>query len=175
MAAGRPIASPLPSLSTSSTAMIRGVASGPYNLYSASYAVASSNVKYGVSADTFADTFKDASGLGATCQPLGTIPPTSTSTTVSSTSTTSTSTSASATATLGIKPIIGAYSFQGCYTEGTGVRALSGASFYDYTAMTLEKCSTLCSGFTYWGVEYGGECLLSLATISILNFDILTS
>jgi hypothetical protein len=56
-----------------------------------------------------------------------------------------------------VKPTIGAYSFQGCYTEGTGVKALTGASFYNYTAMILEMCSTDCAGFTFWGVEYGGE------------------
>lgn len=24
--------------------------------------------------------------------------------------------------------------------------------------MTLEQCASNCSGFKYWGVEYGGEC-----------------
>jgi hypothetical protein len=61
--------------------------------------------------------------------------------------------------TLGIKQTVGSYTFQGCYTEGTNVRALSGEAFYDYTAMTLESCASSCTGFTYWGVEYGGECL----------------
>jgi len=27
--------------------------------------------------------------------------------------------------------------------------------------MTLEECATDCAGFTYFGVEYGGECLLT--------------
>jgi hypothetical protein len=35
---------------------------------------------------------------------------------------------------------------------------LTGASYYNYTAMTLEMCASSCSGFTFWGVEYGGEC-----------------
>lgn len=74
---------------------------------------------------------------------------------------TTTTTSPSATPTLGIKQTVGAYSFIGCYTEATNGRALTGANpLYDYTAMTLEECGTYCSAssFTYFGVEYGGEC-----------------
>ncbi|KAH8590515.1 WSC domain-containing protein [Bisporella sp. PMI_857] len=55
-------------------------------------------------------------------------------------------------------PVVGSYSFQGCYTESTTGRALSGASFYDYVGMTLEICAANCAAFTYFGVEYGGEC-----------------
>ena len=137
--------------------MVQGASFGPYSLYSGSYTItAAVGTKYGAVSDAFADTFKDVSDLGATCQPLGTTVPSSTSTTVSSTST---STSASASATLGIKPVIGAYSFQGCYTEATSVRALTGAAFFPAN-MTLDKCAAACTGFTYWGVEYGQECLL---------------
>jgi len=57
-----------------------------------------------------------------------------------------------------IKQTIGAYTYQGCYTEATHMRALSSASYYNYTGMTLELCFTGCAGSTYWGVEYGGEC-----------------
>ncbi len=60
--------------------------------------------------------------------------------------------------TLAIKEILGSYTYQGCYTEATKARALAGASFYNYTAMTLEMCASSRSAFTYWGVEYGGEC-----------------
>jgi len=42
--------------------------------------------------------------------------------------------------------------------EGTNIRALTGAAFVDYNAMTLEICASNCAGFTWWGVEYGGEC-----------------
>jgi hypothetical protein len=59
--------------------------------------------------------------------------------------------------TLGIKQTVAGYTFQGCYTEATNIRALSSASFFDYTAMTLEACAADCVGFTYFGVEYGGE------------------
>ncbi|KAG9236578.1 heme peroxidase [Amylocarpus encephaloides] len=156
--------------------------------------------KFGVSSGPSADDFKDASSLDSTCVPLGSSDPsstsssstvssttstsstskssmsttstssTSTSESVSTTSTSSTSSSTSATPTLGHKPIVGSYTFQGCYTEGTGMRALTGAVFYDYPAMTLEMCATNCAGFTYWGVEYGGECFCgnSLAPSSTL-------
>ena len=62
------------------------------------------------------------------------------------------------TQTLATKETVGSYTYQGCYTEATKARALTGASFYNYTAMTLEMCASSCSAFTYWGVEYGGEC-----------------
>lgn len=78
---------------------------------------------------------------------------------ISSSSTTSSAPTPSQ--TLAISRIVGKYAFQGCYTEGNGARALSGASFYNYTAMTLEMCAFSCTGFTYWGVEYGGECARS--------------
>ncbi|KAF8862211.1 glyoxal oxidase-like protein [Acephala macrosclerotiorum] len=88
----------------------------------------------------------------------------------SSKSSSASSTSASVSPTLAVKPTIGLYTFAGCYTEGTNVRALSGDAFYDYTAMTLEACAINCAGFTYWGVEYGGECYCgnSLGAGSIL-------
>jgi hypothetical protein len=84
---------------------------------------------------------------------------------VSSLSTTSTvlSTSSSSSllpayTSLSHKPTIGSYYYYGCYQEGTGVRALSGKVTYDYVGMTLESCAASCTGFTFWGVEYGGEC-----------------
>ncbi|KAL5318593.1 hypothetical protein ACEPPN_013656 [Leptodophora sp. 'Broadleaf-Isolate-01'] len=83
----------------------------------------------------------------------------STSTRVSSSSSRVSSTAATASSTvLAIKPVVGAYGFQGCYTEGVGVRALSGATYVDYVGMTLEICASKCAGTTYFGVEYGGEC-----------------
>lgn len=65
----------------------------------------------------------------------------------------SSTTSAVAVQTLGIKPTVGGYSYLGCYTEGTNVRALSQAAFFDYDAMTLEDCAADCVGYTYFGVE----------------------
>jgi hypothetical protein len=144
--AGSPIVSPVPSLVSTTSTMVKGAAIGPYNIYSGSYSYGSSSgLKYGVGSGSFADSFKDATALGTVCSTVGTAIPSSTSS------------SASVVPTLAIKNTVGAYTFQGCYTEATNVRALSSASFYDYTAMTLEKCAADCVGYTYFGVEYGGE------------------
>ena len=171
----RPSGTPVPSLVNATVAMASGASFGPYTLYSATYAIASTvGTKYGVSSGSFADTFKDAGDLGATCAPFGTTAPSNTSSSSSiipttSSSITSTSSSPTSSPTLGVKPTVGAYSFQGCYTEGTNVRALTGASFYNYTAMTLEMCSDDCAGFTFWGVEYGGECMTPKSGLKALT------
>ncbi|KAK4452274.1 putative fungistatic metabolite [Podospora aff. communis PSN243] len=55
------------------------------------------------------------------------------------------------------KPIVGGYAFAGCWTEAVGIRALSAAGFA-YDGMTLETCMGNCTGFDYWGTEYGREC-----------------
>jgi hypothetical protein len=55
---------------------------------------------------------------------------------------------------------VGGCSFVSCYTEGDGVRAFTGASFFNYTdtgGLTVEQCANDCAGFLYFGVEYGGE------------------
>ncbi|KAI4099122.1 MAG: hypothetical protein L6R37_006115 [Teloschistes peruensis] len=49
------------------------------------------------------------------------------------------------------------YNYQGCYTEATSGRALSGSSFFN-DLMTVEKCAASCSAFPLFGVEYGREC-----------------
>jgi hypothetical protein len=45
------------------------------------------------------------------------------------------------------------------------MRALTPGAFFDYTAMTLEECAADCAGYTYFGVEYGGECELTVAVV----------
>lgn len=83
----------------------------------------------------------------------------SSTTSLGSSSSTSLTSSATSTQTApAIKPTIGAYTYKGCYTEATNMRALSVSSNVNYTSMTLENCATFCSGSTMWGVEYGGEC-----------------
>ncbi|KAL8963334.1 MAG: hypothetical protein Q9183_005024, partial [Haloplaca sp. 2 TL-2023] len=52
---------------------------------------------------------------------------------------------------------VGAYTAQGCYSEATSGRALTGTAFYN-DLMTVEKCAAACSSFTWFGVEYGREC-----------------
>ena len=48
----------------------------------------------------------------------------------------------------------------GCYSEPEGHRALTGAQeFYGQGFLTdVESCQAACTGFTYFGVEYGEEC-----------------
>ncbi|KAH8653201.1 WSC domain-containing protein [Tricladium varicosporioides] len=77
-------------------------------------------------------------------------------TTVTSSSTSSTSTSAIPTGPA-IVPSVGAYNYAGCYTEGTGVRALSGG-FFPNDTNTIASCAASCLAFTYFGAEYGREC-----------------
>ncbi|KAL2015330.1 hypothetical protein VTK56DRAFT_5792 [Thermocarpiscus australiensis] len=54
-------------------------------------------------------------------------------------------------------PAVSDYVWQGCRTEATGMRALSGATVAS-DDMTLEACQEFCSAFTYFGVEYAREC-----------------
>ncbi|CAL8584164.1 hypothetical protein XPA_009769 [Xanthoria parietina] len=49
------------------------------------------------------------------------------------------------------------YTFDGCFTEATRGRALTGSVYYD-NAMTVEKCAAVCKAFTLFGLEYGREC-----------------
>ena len=54
----------------------------------------------------------------------------------------------------------GVFSFQNCYTEATNIRALSSKATAAST-MTVEQCSTFCTGYSMMGVEYGQECKFS--------------
>jgi hypothetical protein len=47
--------------------------------------------------------------------------------------------------------------YEGCYTEATNMRALTGDAYYD-NAMTVELCATACADFAWFGVEYRCEC-----------------
>ncbi|KAK4227293.1 WSC-domain-containing protein [Podospora fimiseda] len=49
------------------------------------------------------------------------------------------------------------YEYTGCYTEATNSRALTGSAFF-HDQLTAERCATACSGFKYFGLEYGKEC-----------------
>lgn len=75
----------------------------------------------------------------------------------STTATRTSSATPTPTGSLAVKPTVGDYTFVGCQTEATSGRALSGKAYADDT-MTLELCATYCSGFTYFGTEYGREC-----------------
>lgn len=53
----------------------------------------------------------------------------------------------------------GDFDYLGCYTEATNGRALSGlANPVDGATLTVDKCAAACNMYTYFGVEYSGEC-----------------
>ncbi|USW48743.1 Putative carbohydrate-binding WSC, PAN/Apple domain, alpha/Beta hydrolase [Septoria linicola] len=52
---------------------------------------------------------------------------------------------------------IGNYYYASCYTEATSGRALTGKGTSS-PSMTLEYCASFCSGYAYFGTEYGAEC-----------------
>ncbi|KAK1751311.1 putative fungistatic metabolite [Echria macrotheca] len=69
--------------------------------------------------------------------------------------------------TLAVLPAALAQTFYyyGCYTEPSGVRALSSASYVSSTSMSPSDCQTYCTGlgYTLWGVEYSSECYCASA------------
>lgn len=170
---------PVPALNEATIPMTKGDCVGQYTFYTASYNIpgglsynARISVTAGEGASAYTDDFNKASDLAGTCVAFSNpaacsdvTAPTSSSVISSTTSasiTSSTSISATITSTTGtptpaIKPTVGGYRRVSCWTEGTGARALSGASFA-YDEMTLESCMANCTGFDYWGTEYGREC-----------------
>ncbi|EON63806.1 hypothetical protein W97_03034 [Coniosporium apollinis CBS 100218] len=50
------------------------------------------------------------------------------------------------------------YTYMGCYNETHVSRALNEKGQGGGPGMTLESCAAYCSGFAYFGVEYGSEC-----------------
>lgn len=51
----------------------------------------------------------------------------------------------------------GSYSYAGCYSDNVGGRALGNEPLTGST-VTPQNCAAACSGYTYVGIEYGGEC-----------------
>ena len=125
----------VPALSTVSAAMASQSAVGSYTLYAATYALNASQSQtalLGVSAGSAADNYKNISALPSTCATLSPTAPSST-------------------------PSSSAFAYRGCYTDSSAQRAFTGAVYYD-SALTVEECSTDCSKFQFFGVEYGREC-----------------
>ncbi|KAL9596717.1 MAG: hypothetical protein Q9219_005628 [cf. Caloplaca sp. 3 TL-2023] len=83
-----------------------------------------------------------------------------TSSTSKTSSTTSTSSSAAATSTgpVTVQTIPG-YGYLGCYSEVQGGRALVDLQNpIAASKVSIEACGAACSQYTYFGVEYSGEC-----------------
>ena len=176
---------PVPAIKNATIAMTQGTCYGLYTFYSASYTIPGGityNARLDVSSGQYGDFFNLASTLAGTCLPYsgsatcgsvttpsstsssaasstqaGSSTQVSTSSTAASSTVASTSSTSSPSPTLAIKPQVGGYNFVGCWTEGVGTRALTGAAFA-YDGMTLETCMVNCTGFAYWGTEYGREC-----------------
>lgn len=147
------------------------------------------DVASGDGTSSSSDDFNSAGELGGSCQAFQNPPPSSrcttaqgstptdssststgtvsSSSTVSASVTSSTSVPPSSTTSSSTVPVetlhhresIGGYRLVGCQKEATSSRALTGASFA-YDGMTLESCMGNCTGFYYWGTEYGRECKL---------------
>jgi hypothetical protein len=66
---------------------------------------------------------------------------------------------------------IARYDYAGCYTEATSRRAFSDLSYYD-DAMTIEKCAAACSGYAWFGTEYGREVSLSSVHRCCVSVDL---
>lgn len=53
--------------------------------------------------------------------------------------------------------------YLGCYSEGTNVRALGDLQNPIMgSSVSVESCGAACLGYVYFGVEYSGECKLSI-------------
>ncbi|KAK9426512.1 putative WSC domain-containing protein [Seiridium unicorne] len=77
---------------------------------------------------------------------------------INSSPTISSSSSTTSTSSLRHLPTVSSYMLVGCWTEGSGARALSAKSTSSSDSMTLESCASFCSAYHYFGTEYGGEC-----------------
>ncbi|KAK3327788.1 WSC domain-containing protein [Cercophora scortea] len=58
----------------------------------------------------------------------------------------------------GNKATVGNYAYAGCRTDSTASRTLTGKTVGASNANSVESCAAACSGFTYFGVEWGVEC-----------------
>ena len=52
---------------------------------------------------------------------------------------------------------VGDYVYDGCYTDSIALRVLSGDTISS-DDMTLASCAAICSGYSYFGVEFGIQC-----------------
>ncbi|KAL9602500.1 MAG: hypothetical protein Q9219_001794 [cf. Caloplaca sp. 3 TL-2023] len=83
---------------------------------------------------------------------------TTTGTTATGTSSATTSSTPTPTGPITVQSLTG-YLYLGCYSEGTNNRALSDLQNPIVAAkVSVEACSAACSKYTYFGVEYSGEC-----------------
>ncbi|KAI4146104.1 MAG: hypothetical protein L6R39_003588 [Caloplaca ligustica] len=158
-----------PALQSQTVSLTQQSTVGPYNIVTGTYTLDAAQVqttKFDITSGQASDSFKSSSDLGTTCLPLastGSSSSTSSSSTRTSspttlqtstkptTSTTTSSTSSAAT------PSLAGYAYQGCYTDSTSARVLTGKSTSSST-MTYKSCSAYCTGYTYLALEFGSQC-----------------
>ncbi|KAM0335804.1 hypothetical protein ACHAQA_000854 [Verticillium albo-atrum] len=159
----------VPALNTITLDLTRGPCVGTYTLFSVSTTIPggrSVEANFDIVNGDRVDLFNKANILGGSCQArpttnicttpaVSSVVPSATSSRPPTTSTTTTV--ASPTPSLYRRQTIGSYNLVSCWSEPSGARALSGATFA-YDGMTLESCMGNCTGFDYWGTEYGREC-----------------
>ncbi|CAJ2507996.1 Uu.00g091820.m01.CDS01 [Anthostomella pinea] len=150
-------ASIVPSTSSSATSLttLSAVSSGTATrasvITSSSLAASSASSFTSSSSPSSSEVATSSGTLSAVISSSAALPTTSGSTASSSSSTT-------ASATLRHEPTVSSYVFQGCWTEGNGVRALSAKMTSSASEMTLGACADYCADYHYFGAEYGGEC-----------------
>ncbi|KAI4717875.1 WSC-domain-containing protein [Aureobasidium sp. EXF-10727] len=103
---------------------------------------------------------------------IGSSSTSSSSGTSSSASTSVTSSSVISSATTLPTSVLSNYTYMGCYNETHDRRALNGNSRAGSTN-SLDSCATFCTGYAYFGVEYGSECYCgsTIYANSILQSD----
>ncbi|ODA84052.1 hypothetical protein RJ55_02570 [Drechmeria coniospora] len=163
--------SPIPQLANTTVELRKGSCVGGYTLFSSDHTV-EGGMAYQSHVDVTAggktDAFKKLADVGGTCRSFDnaapcaeagepTVPATTTAGIPVTTTAVTTSAVASPTEVRRRRATVGGYKMVSCWTEGSNARALNGIFFANDT-MTLEKCMAHCSGYVYWGTEYGREC-----------------
>ncbi|KXJ92952.1 heme peroxidase [Microdochium bolleyi] len=149
--------------STSSTVSSSVVSSTTSSAGSTSSSVESSITSSAASSTSSTSASSSASStVSSTASSVASSTSSSTGSTTSHTGSSTTSSASGTSSSAAVaspyhREVMGGYKLKGCQTEGDGVRALSAKSFA-YDGMTLESCMKNCTGYNYWGTEYGSEC-----------------
>lgn len=165
-----------PELQTQTVALAQKSTVGPYNIVTGTFTLDSTqvqNTKFDITSGQASDSFKSTGDLGTTCIPLGStgtsssssssLSSSSSSASTSSTSTTlatstrPTSSTTSSSSPPNSTPSLAGYTYQGCYTDSTSARVLTGR-YTSSSTMTYKSCSTFCAGYTYFATEYSSQC-----------------
>ncbi|KAI4201356.1 MAG: hypothetical protein LQ350_003275 [Teloschistes chrysophthalmus] len=163
-----------PELQTQTVAMTQKSTLGPYSILTGTYTLQSDQVqtsKFDITSGQSLDVFKSTGDLGATCGTLdggdgggGSTSSSTSSVSISSRPTSTTlrtitasSSSTSSSTTSPSTPAVSGFDYQGCYTDSSTARVFTGKSTSSST-MNYKTCASYCSGYAYWGVEFGSQC-----------------